>query len=50
MALWEQFVSKVVYCGEYFDRETETYYLRARQYDPVIGRFLSDNVFYKRYA
>ena len=27
------------YCGEYFDRETETYYLRARYYDPTIGRF-----------
>ena len=27
------------YCGEYFDRETETYYLRARYYDPNIGRF-----------
>ena len=27
------------YCGEYFDGETETYYLRARYYDPTIGRF-----------
>ena len=27
------------YCGEYFDKETETYYLRARYYDPSIGRF-----------
>ena len=27
------------YCGEYFDRETKTYYLRARYYDPTIGRF-----------
>ena len=27
------------YCGEYFDKETETYYLRARYYDPAIGRF-----------
>ena len=29
------------YCGEYWDEETETYYLRARQYDPDTGRFLS---------
>ena len=27
------------YCGEYFDSETGTYYLRARYYDPSIGRF-----------
>jgi len=27
------------YCGEYFDKETETYYLRARNYKPKTGRF-----------
>ncbi|HNX14465.1 MAG TPA: RHS repeat-associated core domain-containing protein, partial [Oscillospiraceae bacterium] len=27
------------YCGEYFDKETETYYLRARYYKPSTGRF-----------
>ncbi|EDM99020.1 RHS repeat-associated core domain protein [Pseudoflavonifractor capillosus ATCC 29799] len=27
------------YCGEYWDSETGTYYLRARYYDPSIGRF-----------
>ncbi|MBE6899475.1 MAG: RHS repeat-associated core domain-containing protein [Ruminococcaceae bacterium] len=27
------------YCGEYYDKETGTYYLRARYYDPTIGRF-----------
>ena len=27
------------YCGEYFDTETQTYYLRARYYAPTIGRF-----------
>ena len=27
------------YCGEYWDSETGTYYLRARYYDPGIGRF-----------
>ena len=27
------------YCGEYWDAETETYYLRARYYDPALGRF-----------
>ena len=29
------------YCGEYYDTETETIYLRARYYDPSIGRFIS---------
>ena len=27
------------YCGEYLDAETGRYYLRARYYDPLIGRF-----------
>ena len=27
------------YCGEYFDKETGIIYLRARYYNPVIGRF-----------
>jgi RHS repeat-associated protein len=31
------------YCGEYFDRETGTVYLRARYYDPVVGRFLAED-------
>ena len=29
------------YCGEYYDTESGTIYLRARYYDPVIGRFIS---------
>lgn len=31
------------YCGEYYDVETGTYYLRARYYDPRIGRFTSED-------
>ena len=27
------------YCGEYLDKETNEYYLRARYYDPSVGRF-----------
>lgn len=35
------------YCGEYLDQETGSYYLRARYYDPVIGRFTQqDSVMY----
>lgn len=28
-----------LYCGEYYDAESQTYYLRARYYDPANGRF-----------
>ena len=31
------------YCGEYFDRETGDYYLRARSYDPRTGRFTAED-------
>ena len=29
------------YCGEIYDDETGLYYLRARYYDPSVGRFIS---------
>ncbi|WP_134218332.1 RHS repeat-associated core domain-containing protein [Pelotomaculum sp. FP] len=29
------------YAGEYYDEESGLYYLRARYYDPTIGRFIS---------
>ena len=31
------------YCGEYLDFETGSYYLRARYYDPTIGRFTQED-------
>ena len=31
------------YCGEYFDVESGAYYLRARYYDPSIGRFTQED-------
>lgn len=31
------------YCGEYLDKETGTIYLRARNYDPVIGRMTTED-------
>ena len=31
------------YCGEYFDKETGTIYLRARYYDPETGRFITED-------
>ena len=33
------------YSGEYFDKETGSIYLRARYYDPGIGRFISEDSF-----
>ena len=33
------------YCGEYYDTESGTIYLRARYYDPAIGRFISRDSF-----
>ena len=31
------------YCGEFWDNDAGTYYLRARNYDPTIGRFLTED-------
>ncbi|MBU5449160.1 RHS repeat-associated core domain-containing protein [Acetivibrio sp. MSJd-27] len=31
------------YCGEYFDNETGFIYLRARYYDPSMGRFITED-------
>ena len=31
------------YAGEYLDLETNTYYLRARNYNPATGRFLTED-------
>ena len=32
------------YCSEYFDAETGRIYLRARYYDPVLGRMLAEDM------
>ncbi|TYQ14731.1 UNVERIFIED_CONTAM: RHS repeat-associated protein [Acetivibrio alkalicellulosi] len=34
------------YCGEYFDEETGTIYLRARYYNPRVGRFISEDSYW----
>ena len=31
------------YCGEYYDKETDNIYLRARYYSPVQGRFITED-------
>ena len=33
------------YAGEQFDKETQQYYLRARFYNPVVGRFTQEDVY-----
>ena len=33
------------YCGEYYDKETEEVYLRARYYEPGVGRFITRDTF-----
>jgi len=39
----EEDINPFRYCGEYFDKETGTNYLRARYYNPVIGRFTAED-------
>ena len=34
------------YCAEYFDKETGTIYLRARYYDPGLGRFITEDSYW----
>ncbi|MBD5088838.1 MAG: RHS repeat-associated core domain-containing protein [Clostridiales bacterium] len=33
------------YCGEYYDKETESVYLRARYYRPALGRFTTRDTY-----
>ncbi len=39
----EQIFNPIRYGGEYYDQESGLYYLRARYYDPSIGRFISED-------
>lgn len=38
-------LTNLLYSGEYWDTEKASYYLRARSYDPTIGRFTSFDSF-----
>ena len=49
--VWGNFITKqetidnpIKYAGEYYDAELSMYYLRARYYDPSIGRFTSYDI------
>ena len=39
--IYENDTNAFRYCGEYYDKETATIYLRARYYNPNTGRFIS---------
>ncbi|WP_254457222.1 RHS repeat-associated core domain-containing protein, partial [Brevibacillus sp. HB2.2] len=41
----ETISNPVMYAGEMFDKESGFYYLRARYYDPKIGRFISEDTY-----
>ncbi|MEY8356558.1 RHS repeat-associated core domain-containing protein [Lachnospiraceae bacterium 54-53] len=41
----EEIHNRILYTGQQYDQETEQYYLRARFYNPVVGRFLQEDVY-----
>ncbi|WP_252238417.1 RHS repeat-associated core domain-containing protein [Clostridium sp. VAP51] len=41
----EEVHNRITYTGQQFDGITQQYYLRARYYNPVIGRFTQEDVY-----
>ena len=41
----EQFQNRIRYTGQQYDDLTGQYYLRARYYNPVLGRFMQEDVY-----
>ncbi|WP_124065275.1 RHS repeat-associated core domain-containing protein [Clostridium sp. E02] len=41
----EEIQNRILYTGQQYDQETGQYYLRARFYNPVVGRFLQEDVY-----
>ena len=41
----ESISSRIRYTGQQYDEISEQYYLRARYYNPVVGRFLQEDVY-----
>ena len=41
----EQLSNRIRYTGQQYDSVTGQYYLRARYYNPVLGRFLQEDVY-----
>ena len=42
----EIYTNAIRYAGEFYDEETGLYYLRARYYNPYIGRFISEDSYW----
>ena len=40
----EELPNRIRYTGQQYDEVTEQYYLRARYYNPILGRFLQEDV------
>ena len=41
----ESLTNRILYTGQQYDQETGQYYLRARYYNPVVGRFLQEDTY-----
>ena len=41
----EQFPNRIRYTGQQYDEFSEQYYLRARYYNPILGRFMQEDVY-----
>lgn len=41
----EQFQNQISYTGQQYDALTGQYYLRARYYDPILGRFMQEDAY-----
>ena len=41
----EDISNRILYTGQQYDQETGQYYLRARYYNPVVGRFLREDTY-----
>lgn len=41
----ERFPNRILYTGQQYDQTSGQYYLRARYYNPVVGRFLQEDVY-----
>ena len=41
----EALPNRICYTGQQYDEQTEQYYLRARYYNPVLGRFMQEDVY-----
>ena len=41
----EELSNRIRYTGQQYDQLTEQYYLRARYYNPILGRFMQEDVY-----